>query len=189
MRTFITTRTIVGILAISMPFLMLLGSLVMGFPVMPSISHYYYTPMGTVFTGILFAVGLFLVTYKGYGRLDDLSTNLAGVCCFGVALFPTRKPTYSIYNITFPALTPYLHYAFAALLFTALAFISIFIFANDGDKNNWIHLICGILIIICIALVPFAGATLYLETIALCSFGASWLIEYKKSNINTVNSL
>lgn len=47
--------------------------------------------MRDVMVGILFALGVFLFSYKGYGREDDVAGNLARLFVIGTALFPTLR--------------------------------------------------------------------------------------------------
>jgi hypothetical protein len=63
--------------------------------VLPSISHYYYSIIGDVFVGVLFALGLFLVLYKSvfkiekFRRQENILTNISGLFAIVVALIPT----------------------------------------------------------------------------------------------------
>ena len=193
-------RRFIGFLAMSIPIVMLAGGLLMGCHVMmPSISHYFFTYMGTVFTGTLCAVGVFLITYKGFGPVDDLATNFAGICAFVVALFPTTRPECDNYCVDYPGYTRWVHYAAAALFFLTLALISIYLFTRsdkpkdqlppDKKKRNRLYRWCGCLIIVFIGLVPvvkLAGLeeelksinpTFCCETVALFSFSLSWLVK------------
>lgn len=96
-----------------------------------SISHYYYTTVGELFTGTLCAVALFLFCYRGYPKRDEelipsdsFMTNLAGVCALGVVIFPTASEYCISDNIrTFVSsqLTGYIHYTFAAFFFITLS--------------------------------------------------------------------
>ncbi len=193
-----TTRQAIGMLGMLLPVALLLGGIILGYDkAMPSMSHYYYTYMVTVFTGTLCAVGLFLFTYKGFGKIDDRATNFAGICAFGIALFPTGElpetlKHHSIYrtDIHFPS--DVIHYVFAALFFVTLALISIFLFTQTKDKQpsrekmvrNRIYKTCGILMLLFLALVPITAkidslnkynTTFWLELASLRSFGFSWL--------------
>ena len=60
--SYILLRRSIGVLGIALPMVLLIGFSI-AHPdciLPPSISHYYYTMMGTYFTGTLCAVGLFL---------------------------------------------------------------------------------------------------------------------------------
>jgi len=54
-----------------------------------SISSFYYTPVRSVFVGVLVAVGVCLVALKGNTEREDVLLNLAGMLAFGVAFVPT----------------------------------------------------------------------------------------------------
>jgi hypothetical protein len=195
--SYTTTRRAIGILGIALPVALLTGGTIIGYDhMMPSMSHYYYTYMVTVFTGTLCAVGLFLFTYKGFGKLDDIATNFAGICAFGIALFPTGAlpdalKQDSIYraDIHFP--NDAIHYTFAALFFVTLSLISLFLFTQKSPHptrekiiRNRIYRTCGILMLLFIALVPITSkievlgkynTTFWLEMASLWAFGFSWL--------------
>lgn len=194
--SFMAIRRIIGVLGMAIPFVLLAGGLLLGCHVMmPSISHYYFTYMGTMFTGTLCAVGLFLITYKGFGPLDDAATNFAGFSAFGVALFPTTRPDCDIFGVSYPAFTPWVHYTCAALFFVTLALISIFLFTrtNPGVQmtkpkvtRNKIYRFCGWVMLVFIVLAPITSAvasltpynpTFWCETGALLNFGISWLVK------------
>ncbi|KPA20177.1 hypothetical protein shim_36750 [Shimia sp. SK013] len=55
-----------------------------------SISHFYYDPfLGTMFAGILFFIGGFMIALTGENRLEKYGSSLAGIGAFALALFPT----------------------------------------------------------------------------------------------------
>src|SRR5437867_185942 len=54
-----------------------------------SISAYYYTPVRAIFVGVLIAVGLSLIVYKGRTSLEDVCLNFAGMFAPVVAIAPT----------------------------------------------------------------------------------------------------
>src|SRR5687768_2963921 len=90
-KSYLRMRRAIGILGILLPVPLLVGSWLhtdcVG--VQDSISHYYYTYSGDLFVGTLSAVGLFLITYKGKRRIEDIATNFAGLCALLVAFLPT----------------------------------------------------------------------------------------------------
>lgn len=62
-----------------------------------TISHFYFAPFGgDVLVGILFFIGFFLIAYQGqedYGpsvKWDKRISTFAGICAFGIALFPAK---------------------------------------------------------------------------------------------------
>jgi hypothetical protein len=204
-KTFRRIRKAIGYLGISLPILLVLLSQVPFFktPLQPSISDYYYTNLREIFTGILCAVGLFLIRYKGtknssFWKNDSLLTNIAGYMAFGVAFFPTNPESWDakIYTLI-PLKLSFLgtiHYGFAAIFFFILGMISINVFTigqrketnlskSAFDENN-IYRICGYLILVFIIIIPFFSflkifnySTILFEAFALASFGISWLIK------------
>lgn len=54
-----------------------------------SISAYYYTPVRAIFVGIMIAVGLSLIVYKGRDTGEDVCLNFAGGLAPVVAVAPT----------------------------------------------------------------------------------------------------
>lgn len=202
--TYRRIRNAIRILGIGLPIVLLV---LPWFPffktsIQNSISHYYYTNLRELFTGVLCAVGLFLIRYKGIKnpniwKNDSLLTNIAGFMAFGIALFPTSphecdQKIYSLIPYCIPMLG-ILHYAFAAIFFCLLSLISINIFTIGQKVNpdipisfineNKIYRTCGYLILFFILMVPvFATlkvsySTLIFEALALFSFGTSWLIK------------
>ncbi len=94
-RTYFTLRLSMGLSALAFPVLLSLGGwLVIDLPYQPSLSDYYYTPMGDIFVGMLIAIGASLTVYAGYSRQEDWVLNLAGVLAVAVALQPAdgRRP-------------------------------------------------------------------------------------------------
>lgn len=196
--SFLTLRKAVGWLGFSLPFVLILGSFLFGNcqQVQPSISHYYYTNMREVFVGILCAVGLFLFSYRGYSMLDSLAANLAGLFGLGVALFPTDRipgqPCQSdVLSLIKTNTSAMIHYSCAAFFFLTLAFMSLTLFTRSKyqkqdqtfqkRRRNMIYKVCGYLMIVSIVTIALFGShtdgpmVFWFETLALLSFGISWL--------------
>jgi hypothetical protein len=92
---------------------------------MGSVSAFYYSPAQGVFVGILVAIGVALVAYRGYTRGENRLLNAAGVLSIVVALFPTADPTT-------PGLTPAgVVHAVAAVSFFVVAALSIFFYGQE----------------------------------------------------------
>lgn len=205
----ITTRTMrvaIGILGIALPFVLLFGAVALGgcSRVLDSISAYYHSIMRDVFVGILCAVSFFLFAYKGYRMSDFIALKLASVSALGVALFPTSV------DEAFPCMIPpyplppavgSLHFAFAALFFLTLAYLSWFEFTKteagkdirdarpDKKKRNAVYRACALIMAACLAMLAaynfspagsplrVHGLAFWLESAALLAFGASWLVK------------
>jgi uncharacterized membrane protein YjfL (UPF0719 family) len=177
--SYLLLRQLIGILGISLPFILTIGTYIIGncSSLQPSISHYYFSIMHIVFVGTLCVLGGFLITYRGTSsyKYENGISNFAGVCAFGVAMFPTDmkglvnpagcscqfielKPA-----LLSPEHTGWIHYAFAAGLFICFVFFCMKIF-QDADlgepiddkkkRRNRIYKFCGYIIIasiVCIA--------------------------------------
>ena len=202
--SYMALRKWVGSLGILLPFVVIAGSRIFDqcTQYQPSISHYYYTIMGNYFAGTLCAVALFLFSYKGYDRVDNITGNLAAVFAILVAFFPTDADSGSLCQFISTSRVnsvSYIHYTAAALLFSSFAFFSLFLFTKSADKKyktprkkirNHIYILCGIIILACIILLGVCHLlenslvalekykpVLVLESIALVAFGISWIIK------------
>ena len=195
--SYLELRTAVGILGIAFPLVIFLGGrIIFGEGLQGSISSYYYTGMRDVFVGILCAIGVFLLSYKGYKPIDSIAGNLACFFAVGVALFPTS-----------PAANPssqqeiigHIHIGFASLYFATLAFFSLILFTktDPGKKpshrklqRNKVYITCGILMVLCLILIVAVhishvvdvndtlsrgSSVFWLESIAIVAFGVSWM--------------
>jgi hypothetical protein len=135
-----------------------------------SISHYYYSTMGEMFTCVLGAVALFLFCYKGHKLRpgekflsDSALTNLAGLFALGVIIFPTGSDKLINDNVKVfisSNIIGNIHLVMAALFFVSLSLMSMINFRRTGDrvsfgklKNHNTYLACGIAMLICIALI------------------------------------
>jgi O-antigen/teichoic acid export membrane protein len=180
--SYLTLRKAIGTVGFALPFVLVIGNvlflLVRGevLRIGDSISGYYYTVMGGVLVGSLCAIGVFLLSYRGYDDpawreiryargLEDLVSSAAGIGAIGVALFPTPKgsdPT-TLEEFLGPDRLGLVHVGSAALFFIALAYISIKLFTGrdlatyepiSGARkrlNNRIYKVCGWTILISIA--------------------------------------
>ncbi|MBI1343545.1 MAG: hypothetical protein GC171_11480 [Terrimonas sp.] len=202
--SFNTLRKSIGWLGLLLPAAMLTGNLVFSHchAIQDSNSHYYYTITGDLFVGILCAVALFLLSYKGYPGepVDNLLTSLAGICALGIAFLPTNDnsaDSCAIFHLPLDKARNIAHYSFAAVFFLLLAAISYFLFTKSkGEKTNRkllrnkIYRSCGLLIFFFIALIAVYNIfpesfrwldpykpVFWLEWLALIAFGSSWLIK------------
>ncbi len=81
----------IGWFGILLPAALLMGNFALSAcpTVQSSISHYYYTITGHWLVGILCAVAMFLISYKGYNQLDNIISSTAGFAALFIALCPT----------------------------------------------------------------------------------------------------
>jgi hypothetical protein len=187
-------RRAIGIIGIALPFVLLIGALILdGVGVQGSISAYYYTVMGSVFVGSLCAQGVFLISYR-YRRWDSVVATFAGVLVIAVAVLPTAPadptPTQSAVGSV--------HLLCATLYYLTLAYFSSFIFTRtdpaqgpptDRKKaRNRLYRVCGVVVVGCLALAAVTGMLFdgrigqvrplfWFETVAGLAFGTSWLVK------------
>ena len=192
--SYLGLRKAVGIIGVAMPFVLAFGKMLLQGPgIQGSISGYYYTEMRDVFVGSLWAIGVFLLSCRGYDKRDEVAAWLACGFAIGVALFPATP--YMDANEQ-DILIGKLHYAFAALLFLTLAYFCLALFTQtDPDKiptpqklkRNALYRVCGWTILACVALTAIVALpsvkpmveklspVFWLESGAVVSFGVAWL--------------
>ena len=192
--SYLGMRKAIGIIGISLPFVLAFGKILLESPgIQSSISDYYYTGMRDVFVGSLCAIAVFLMSYRGYERKDDMASDFACIFALGVALFPT---TPEVNPSSLEKTIGALHLISAAGFFLTLAFFSLVLFRKtDPNKTptrrklqrNVVYTICGYSILACLALVALSALipgdspvkkldpVFWLESAATVAFGASWL--------------
>ena len=114
--SYFTLRKLIGVLGIILPLLMVIfkyiseKSAVIEF----SISDYYDNgSAGYVLVGVLFVLGFFLLSYKGYEKIDDRASDVGCIASLGIALFPTTSTIKSVHIM---------HFVFALVLFSTFIF-------------------------------------------------------------------
>src|SRR6266849_4469895 len=192
--SYLDLRKAVGIIGFALPFILAFGKILLQGPgIQSSISCYYYTDMRNVFVGSLCAIGVFLMSTRGYDRRDEIAGILACVFAIGVAFFPT---TPYMCATSRDKLIVTMHLSFAALLFLTLAYFSFALFTKTApDKNptrqklqrNTVYRVCGYTILASIFLmfvvalpavktvVERLTPVFWLESLAVVAFGVSWL--------------
>ena len=188
--SYLTLRRVVGLLGICLVPILVCGSLILDDPkkIQISVSAYYHTGMRDALVGIMCGISMFLLSYNGYTRQDAVVSKLAGLFALGAAFFPT-----SAVNDKNDIISQ-LHYISAGIFFALLSYMSIFLFTkSSGDMTpekkirNRVYKVCGIIMAVSVLGIPitsipsiratvgFLKPTLILETLALASFGFSWL--------------
>ena len=125
--SYLTLRKAVGIIGFALPFVLAIA----GPGIQGSISCYYYTDMRNVLVGSLCAIGVFLMSTRGYDLRDEIAGRLACVFAIGVAFFPT-----SPCDGTKRGVIGYLHISLATLLFLTLAYFSIVAVQADCARQE-----------------------------------------------------
>ncbi len=202
--SYIALRRVIGISGMMLPFVCVAGgALISGICTQESISFYYYSNMRDFFVGLMAVVSMFLITYKGYSRLDDAVTTSSGVMGLGLTLFPCMFSAGSADRVGIfllrQELSDTIHVTCAGLFFILLALNSIFLFTRSSHKKseftfkkkirNIIYISCGIIMLVSLLLLLVLTLVLgkeaidqykiplVLEIVMLLAFGISWLIK------------
>ena len=186
-------RIWIGLVAFTLPLVLVLGNWALGGTVQGSISAYYYTKMHAWFIGSQFVLGVFFLSYNyrplARYELDNVASDVACVAMIFVAVIPTVQPEGE------SSFGSVLHLVSAAIVFALLAWFAAFRFTlSSGEPTgrkrtrNTLFRVCGAVILVSLlgaALFSFvlgdAGkdwhSTLVFESIAIFAFGASWLVK------------
>src|SRR5215471_5584402 len=127
--SYLSLRKAVGFIGLLLPLVLALAKIVFVFVgiccdhggLETSISAYYYTHLRNVFVGGLCAIGVFLMSYRGFDKRDEIAGKIAGVLAICVAMFPTNPQDKLVK-------TSAVHLTSAILLFLMLAYFSIVLF-------------------------------------------------------------
>jgi hypothetical protein len=191
--SYLSLRRAVGIIGLALPFVLALGKILLqGWGLQSSISGYYYTDLRDVFVGSLCAIGVFLMSVRGYDWRDEAAGRLAFVFAIGVALLPTTPDG----GARRAQIIGSFHLAFAGLLFLTLAYFCLKLFTlTDPEgtptrrklQRNTVYRVCGYLILASIFLIAVAAfppvkdhvvafkPRFWLESVAVVAFGVAWL--------------
>lgn len=197
--SYLTLRRAIGILAILFPFILIVAGLFDGPSFETSISAYYWTNAGVLFSGMLLTFSIFLFSYKGYDLADDIITNIGAFGMLTVALFPCEGGSVYLFQFIPPGATAVIHYVAAGVTFSALGVMSFVQFPKSDypatsktkkAKRNRIYRACGITIFATLALaavvqvIPGGRSVTdpvrlwyWLESIILWAFGVGWLVK------------
>jgi hypothetical protein len=205
-------RTALGLLGLALPLVLIVGGLFdeprleNSQGIEATISDFYHTTYRDIFVGCLCAIGVFLISYRGYRRApgdwisDDWLATSAGVAAFGLAFFPNEGGGMAITSMTQRAvgtdLSPVLHYSFALIFFSSLAAFCLVKFSRTAKPGKRrIYRFCGHTILasmlataICVVLKRWVGGggrelvleyklIFWFEAIGIWAFALSWLIK------------
>lgn len=137
-----------------------------------------------IFVGFLFAIAAIMSAHNGANKCEKYASKVAGVSATGIALLPTA---------CIPGQSSLWHYAFAAVMFSTLAWFCWSFFQRtkikahqtEAARRRIVYGICGIGIVAMMFFMaantifdlwPNTTATFLLEAIGLALFGVSWLI-------------
>lgn len=217
-KTYGGLRRGIALLAIALPIILSVGGFIKyGLVPQDSISAYYHAFVPTAqspglfevagngvmrnwFVGILWAVSVFLILYRGYGWRENTALNIAGVLLIAVAMFPmdwtcgTTCPKVSVHGVS------------AILFFFAIGYICIF---RSGDTlplvkdpdarasyQRWYRLIGLVMWLfpLVVALFeffklhPFGTRTVFfIEAAGIWTFAAYWLLKSREISLTNAD--
>lgn len=189
--SYLYLRRAIGLIGMALPLVLVIGQFLIDGRLQHSISGYYYSDLRDIYVGSMCAIGVFLLSYRGYGPLDDLVSNIAAVAAIGVALFPTKpssgaSPADEVFGV--------LHLVAAGVFFLALAYFCLVLFRRTTPEDppterkatrNGVYVVSGVVILASLALLVVVGLflpqladlrpALWLEFAATFAFGVAWL--------------
>ena len=165
--SFYRVRQALGWLGLALPAILIGATLLRGEPLPAALSDFYHTPLRDVFVGILFALGVFLLTYLGHrdpwAWLSDRNVStLAGLGAIGIALFPndTLDPCLGT-KLPPITLSGTLHVASAGLFLSMTAVFCLVLFRRadaplgalrlSKRRRNAVYVACGLAILAALA--------------------------------------
>ena len=194
--SYLTLRKAVGLVALALPFAVTIPWALRHHAIQASISAYYYTGTRNVFVGSLCAIAMFMLCARGYDSWDETVGIISAICAIGVAFAPTAPATCATH---LQRVTGWIHYSFAAVLFTSLAIFCLFLFRMSAQGHtvtrrkrirNRVYTICGITILLSMILLavttllhpikfllPHLAPGIFFETTSLLAFGIAWLVK------------
>lgn len=174
--SFYRVRRALGWIGLVLPFALILGGLRLEGQLRDSLSAYFFSDLRELFVGALCAIGVFLISYRGYRRLpgeafsDRVLSNIAGLAALCVALFPVTQDCApaatacpEILTLTQRVISPTMagtvHLAAAVVFFLCLAAFCLVQFPKtDAPHRPVIYRFCGIAILIDLAAIAGAMA-------------------------------
>lgn len=211
-QSYTRVRLALGFLGLALPLILFFGGILdqprigQGPGVEPTISDFYHTTYRDIFVGSLCAIGVFLISYRGYPREkgewinDNWLATIAGLASFGLAFFPNEGGGETVVSMfqrmVGVQLAPVLHYSFALIFFLSLAGFCFFKFTKTrsvGRRRTYIWCGRGILaalILTAIAVIfkRFVGGPIgefvvnnslifYFESLGVWCFAISWIVK------------
>jgi hypothetical protein len=188
--SYLELRRTIGIVGMSMPFILMGGAWVffsIGFQI--SLSAYYDTPMRDISVGLMFFLSGFLWSYRGYDRRDVIAGKLASIFGLLSVIFPLPEDPTQL------GIIGNLHNILAGLFFLTLIYFSGFLFTKSRAGTpitpqkvlrNRIYRVCAVMM----GLSLVVGLTLHFtpafasfrpllwgEILATEAFGIAWFVK------------
>ena len=192
-------RNVLGVLGMSLPFILLAINLIFGRVYNPagaltSISATYYSVAFVFFIGPLICVGIFFLCYEGYDIHDKVISKITGIAAIMLVLFPCELPGARTWNfVMLPMhITNPIHLISAGIFFACLIVMVGFQFTKTDEgviqpgsrkwRRNILYYTCSGIMAGAI-IIGFGGSRFFCfphlvfigETLALESFGLGFL--------------
>ncbi len=200
-------RTALGLLGLALPLMLIAGGLATGSGIRPTISDFFHTSLRDIYVGTLCAIGIFLISYRGYRRRpgewlsDNAISSLAGLAAFALAFFPNARgdEAATLSQLILGASgAERVHFAAGMVFFIALALFCYVQFPKTAQPlRRRIYHACGHAIVVALA-VLIAGSWLrnwgpaglagmiednhlifWAEALGIWAFALSWLVKGK----------
>jgi hypothetical protein len=197
MRTYFTLRVGIVLLAFALPLVFLVYSLIsFGGLLEGSMSAFYGGVMRDWFVGMLWAIGFFLINYKGFSVLEDWLLNFAGGFAVLTAMTPcncwgdeslTKSVAHTVFAVSF-----FICMA-AVCLFCARDTIPLLPEQTDRDRFTRAYMTIAVLLALsplaAVATAYFARAgdsrVFFIEWFAVWVFGAYWAVKSAEFKITS----
>ncbi len=191
-------RVLIGALGLLLPVFLYIFNRVFETPGLPPLGHlesvsaYYYSGAMFAFVGVLFALALFLGTYRGYaGAVDQVLGILGGIAALGVIIFPTAPPIASLQRPWWTPPMQHWHYYSAAALFLIFIIFAVFVFTQSNQRwadmhlnkkvRNVLSVLCGVLMLAGVIWTRLSGEAsrpiFVPECFTIAFFAISWLLK------------
>ena len=192
--TYYGLRVGLAAIGLALPMLLVLvGGLLHGVWLKPSISEFYYVDGGSflttrdVFVAGLFAAGLCLYLYKGFSNKENVALNAAGIFAAFVATFPTAETADT------RGVVSAIHGASAVLFFLSIAYVSVFrssdtlrlLAEQRRPRYRRLYMITSVAMIVSpltalglsFLLRPTDARIFLVETLGVWAFSAYWIVK------------
>ena len=193
-----------GTLGILLPLILFIGTFILNRGILPSISDYYHTHLGNVFIGCLYAIGIFLICYRGDFPWENRICTIGGISAILISIFPTdslitKYPQYKeiqgfVFESQYEGSFNSYHFLSASSFFILLIILIFHFFikaenlATPIKKGRILYfkILASVMLIsvLCAALSlyakgesqnPFNSTVFICETIALSAFSLAWI--------------
>lgn len=193
--SYMILRRVIGAIGLALPVALVVGHWVIDHdPLPPTLSDYYYSDMRDLMIGSMWALAVFMASYRGHERKDDITGDITCVSAILMSLFPVALSSGATET---QQLIGYVHLTAAGIFFVSLAYFCLVLFRKGGASRerrkvlrDRVYLTCGSVLVGClVALIVFGiqgddwpwieewKLVFWIEAIGIWAFGWSWLVK------------